>query len=119
MSEERKSGGRKVRKIESSKTKEAQTESTRLTTENSPLTTKMEVHHHPQLEHKPKPWKEYLLEYLMIFLAVMTGFFAESYREHIGDKNREKEYMISMVEDLKSDTAMAVKMISYAKVTMP
>jgi hypothetical protein len=116
MSEERKSGGRKVRKIESSKTKEAQTESTRLTTENSPLTTKMEVHHHPQLEHKPKPWKEYLLEYLMIFLAVMTGFFAESYREHIGDKNREKEYMISMVEDLKSDTAMAVKMISYAKV---
>ncbi|MFB9842968.1 hypothetical protein [Mucilaginibacter ginsenosidivorans] len=22
----------------------------------------MEVHHHPQLEHKPKPWKEYLLE---------------------------------------------------------
>jgi hypothetical protein len=43
----------------------------------------MEVHHHPQLEHKPKPWKEYLLEYIMIFLAVMTGFFAESYREHL------------------------------------
>lgn len=76
----------------------------------------MEVHHHPDLHHKPKPWKEYLLEYLMIFLAVMTGFFAESYREHNGDKNREKEYMISMVEDLKSDTTMAAKMISYGKV---
>lgn len=28
----------------------------------------MEVHHHPQLEHKPKPWKEYVLEYIMIVL---------------------------------------------------
>jgi hypothetical protein len=44
----------------------------------------MEVHHHPQLEHKPKPWKEYFLEYIMIVLAVTTGFFAESLREHIG-----------------------------------
>lgn len=30
----------------------------------------MEVHHHPQLKHEPKPWKEYILEYLMIVLAV-------------------------------------------------
>ncbi|MFI5162957.1 MAG: hypothetical protein ACHQHN_16870, partial [Sphingobacteriales bacterium] len=65
----------------------------------------MEVHHHPQLEHKPKPWKEYLLEYLMIFLAVMTGFFAESYREHLGDRAKETEYMRSMLRDLKADTA--------------
>ena len=65
----------------------------------------MEVHHHPQLEHKPKPWKEYLLEYLMIFLAVMTGFFAESYREHLGDRAKETEYMRSMIQDLRADTA--------------
>src|SRR5882762_7711543 len=65
----------------------------------------MEVHHHPDLHHKPKPWKEYLLEYLMIFLAVMTGFFAESLREHIGDRSKEKEYLISLVAELKSDTA--------------
>src|SRR6185437_2228746 len=65
----------------------------------------MEVHHHPQLEHKPKPWKEYLLEYFMIFLAVMTGFFAESYREHLGDRAKETEYMRGMVQDLKADTA--------------
>ncbi len=30
----------------------------------------MEVHHHPDLHHKPKKWKEYFLEFLMIFLAV-------------------------------------------------
>ena len=76
----------------------------------------MEVHHHPDLHHQPKPWKEYILEYLMIFLAVMTGFFAESLREHIADKHRENEYMASMVEDLKSDTVNAAKMVSYAKV---
>jgi hypothetical protein len=47
----------------------------------------MEVHRHPQLEHKPKPWKEYFLEYIMIFLAVVTGFFAEGLREHMGDRS--------------------------------
>jgi hypothetical protein len=34
----------------------------------------MEVHHHPQLHHQRKPRKEYLLEFLMIFLAVTLGF---------------------------------------------
>jgi hypothetical protein len=64
----------------------------------------MEVHHHPQLEHKPKPWKEYLLEYLMIFLAVMTGFFAESYREHRGERSKEREYIINIKKDLITES---------------
>lgn len=65
----------------------------------------MEVHHHPDLHHKPKKWKEYFLEFLMIFLAVTLGFFAESYREHLVDRTREMEYIKSLVEDLKSDSA--------------
>src|SRR4249919_1977876 len=64
----------------------------------------MEVHHHPQLEHKPKPWKEYLLEYFMIFLAVMTGFFAESYREHLGERSKEHEYVVNIKKDLLTET---------------
>jgi hypothetical protein len=64
----------------------------------------MEVHHHPDLHHKPKKWKEYFLEFLMIFLAVTMGFFAESIRENVADRERESQYMKSMVEDLKSDT---------------
>jgi hypothetical protein len=64
----------------------------------------MEVHHHPDLHHKRRPWKEYVLEYLMIFLAVMTGFFAESYREHLSDHAKEYEYMESLVRDLAADT---------------
>ena len=71
----------------------------------------MEVHHHPDLHHKPKPWKEYLLEGLMIFIAVTMGFFAESLREHIGDKEKEHKYIIGLVRDLKLDTAAASSMI--------
>jgi hypothetical protein len=63
----------------------------------------MEVHHHPQLEHKPKPWKEYFLEGLMIFAAVTMGFFAESLREHISNNDKEKQYVFSLTADLKDD----------------
>jgi hypothetical protein len=76
-----------------------------LTTHNLPLTTKeMEVHHHPQLKHERKPWKEYFLEYLMIVLAVTTGFFAESLREHLGDTSKEHAYITSLKKDLITDT---------------
>jgi hypothetical protein len=51
-------------------------------------TKSMEVHHHPDLHHRKKHWKEYFLEFLMIFLAVTLGFFAESIRENISDKEK-------------------------------
>ena len=63
----------------------------------------MEVHHHPEVEKKN--FKEYFLEFLMIFLAVTMGFFAEAFREHVGDRSKEKEYMSSLLEELKYDTA--------------
>jgi hypothetical protein len=64
----------------------------------------MEVHHHPDLHHKKKNFKEYFLEFLMIFLAVTLGFFAESIRENISNHHKEIKYMESLVDDLKSDT---------------
>jgi len=73
-----------------------------LTTHNSPLTT-MEVHHHPEVEKKGL--KEYFLEGLMIFLAVMMGFFAESLRERISENSRAKEFAKTLYSDLKADTA--------------
>lgn len=63
----------------------------------------MEVHHHPEVGHKS--FKEYLLEGLMIFVAVTLGFFAESLREHIHHGSREAEYARSFVADLRADTA--------------
>jgi hypothetical protein len=63
----------------------------------------MEVHHHPEVEKKG--FKEYILEGLMIFLAVTMGFLAESYREHINERGKEREYMINIKKDLTADTA--------------
>jgi len=49
----------------------------------------------------------------MIFLAVTLGFFAEGLRENISNHHREKQYMQSMVNDLKKDTsAMAREIIA-------
>lgn len=63
----------------------------------------MEVHHHPDLHHNPKKWKEYFLEFLMIFLAVTMGFIAENIREHFVLKKHEKELMVSLTRDLNND----------------
>lgn len=67
--------------------------------------TPMEVHHHPQLDHKPKPWKEYLLEGFMIFIAVMMGFIAENIREDITNREHVRQLTSQLVQDLKVDTA--------------
>ncbi len=63
----------------------------------------MEVHHHPHVEKKN--FKEYFLEFLMIFFAVTLGFFAENIREHIKDKNEIHENIQSVLADLESDVA--------------
>lgn len=61
----------------------------------------MEVHHPHHPAHKKK-WSEYLLEFVMLFAAVTLGFFAENIREGYIEKEHEHEYMVSMLEDLKS-----------------
>ena len=70
----------------------------------------MEVHHHshtsdPDSHRGRKKWTHYFFEFLMLFLAVFAGFLAENWREHIVERKREKEYIRSMIEDLKLDTA--------------
>jgi len=71
----------------------------------------MEVHHHPEIEKKG--FKEYILEGLMIFLAVTMGFFAETIREAISDRSKGKEYIRSFVEDLRKDTASFSNLIAF------
>jgi hypothetical protein len=62
----------------------------------------MEVHHPHHPTHS-KPWKEYFLEFFMLFIAVTLGFFAENQREHFVEKHREKQYMESLLLDLEKD----------------
>lgn len=83
-----------------------------------PETEYMEVHHHPNVEKKGL--KEYILEGLMIFIAVSMGFFAENIREHLGDRRKEKEFIYSLKEDLVNDafhlhTAIQKNNIKYQK----
>jgi hypothetical protein len=73
----------------------------------------MEVHHHPDLHHKRKKFKEYFLEFIMIFLAVTMGFFAENIREYFSDSQKEKQYIQSLYEDLKADTTSISFLIKY------
>jgi hypothetical protein len=78
-----------------------------LPTAHSQLPTEqMEVHHHPDLHHEKKAWKEYLLEFLMIFLAVTMGFVAETIREGVSDRAKGMEYIKSFVQDLRRDTLL-------------
>ncbi len=62
----------------------------------------MEVHHHP---HAVKGFKAYFLEFLMIFLAVTLGFFAEGLRENLVNHGKEKHLVTGILADLKKDTS--------------
>ncbi len=62
----------------------------------------MEVHHHPHPDKKK--FKEYFLEFLMIFLAVTLGFIAENFREYLSDHSKGKDYVLSIKTDLAADT---------------
>src|SRR5437762_13179198 len=52
-----------------------------------------------------KKWTHYLWEFLMLFLAVFCGFLAENIREHSVEGRKEKEYIKSIIEDLKTDSS--------------
>ena len=76
----------------------------------------MEIHHQTHIPtSREKKWKHYFWEFLMLFLAVFCGFLAENQREHYIENYREKQFMITMVEDLKSDTAQLIWLIGRRK----
>jgi hypothetical protein len=79
-------------------TEEPETTNPKLQTEN------MEVHKHPHHVAHKKKWGEYLLEFLMLFLAVFLGFLAENIREHQVEKERAHGLVASLLNDLQHDT---------------
>jgi len=79
--------------------------------ENKPDAKQMEVHHHPEVEKKGI--KEYLLEGLMIFLAVFMGFIAENIREDYTEHKKAEAFATTMVTDLTEDTAQLKTYIAY------
>jgi hypothetical protein len=80
-------------------------------------TENMDIHAN-HLHHAPgeKIW-HYFFEFLMLFLAVFCGFIAENWREQLKEHQREKEFIHSIVEDLKSDTLQSHKILVQLRST--
>ncbi|HEY9701621.1 MAG TPA: hypothetical protein V6C58_04205, partial [Allocoleopsis sp.] len=72
----------------------------------------MEVHHHSHTARKK--WNHYFWEFLMLFLAVFCGFLAEYQLEHKIEKDRERQYMKGLLEDLAADTVMMNNTMDFA-----
>ena len=76
---------------------------------------KMEIHAgHLHRAPGKKIW-HYFFEFLMLFLAVFCGFIAENWREQLREHQREKEFILSIVEDIKSDTLESNKILLQLK----
>ena len=61
----------------------------------------MEVHAHTHTSRKK--WTHYFWEFLMLFLAVFCGFLAEYQLEHKIEKDRERQFVESMIKELEAD----------------
>ena len=85
------------------------------TTNYKPETENMEVHHHTHADHGKKSWKSYFWEFLMLFLAVFCGFLAEYQLEHVIERDREKKFIQTFIEDLKTDTADINRVLLFRK----
>jgi len=73
----------------------------------------MEAHTHPH--HQDKKWTNYLWEFLMLFLAVFCGFLAENIRGQSVERHREKQFIQSFIEDLKTDTAAIGQIMDFRR----
>ena len=73
----------------------------------------MEVHAHT---HTPrKKWTHYFWEFLMLFLAVFCGFLAEYQLEHKIEKDKERQFINSLVADLQDDVNNLDSMMKFEK----
>ena len=62
----------------------------------------MDVHYLPSNRHI-KSAKEYLIDIIIIFLAVTLGFFGNDFRNSYSEKAQAKVYALSLYDDLKND----------------
>lgn len=78
----------------------------------------MEVHHPHHPSHKKK-WSEYIIEFVMLFAAVTLGFFAENVREHQIIEHKTKQNLMSIILDLKKDSALIQnRLVEYKQASM-
>ena len=75
------------------------------------------------IEHKPasisvemkKTWKDYLFEFTMPFLAVTAAFLLNTEREDYVERNLEKQYIKSIINDFSDDAKLIDGQINFHK----
>jgi hypothetical protein len=75
----------------------------------------MEVYH-PHGNHPNRKFKDYIFEFMMLFIAITGGFFMENMREHRVDRHKEKEYMVGLIRDVKEDTTAIKSIIRWNRI---
>ena len=82
---------------------------------NKPYTENTKTQHTNSLRWPQKKIKTYIFEFLMLFFAVFCGFIADNLREKLSEHQREKIFISSIVEDIKSDTLESNKILIRLK----
>jgi hypothetical protein len=75
----------------------------------------MEVHAHSH-SHGKKNWKAYFWEFLMLFLAVFSGFLAEYQLEHKIEKERAEKFLQSMLLDVRTNISNLDSLIKQDRI---
>lgn len=57
------------------------------------------------LREGKRNWKEYFIEFLMLFAAVSLGFLAENYRDELNEEKQAVELAYSLYNDVYEDSA--------------
>lgn len=78
----------------------------------------MEVHHHTHHEHGKRNWKSYFWEFLMLFLAVFSGFLAEIQLEHYIEHQRENKFIKQLLIDINADEANLNEYLHQQKIRL-
>jgi len=77
----------------------------------------MEVHHHSHPVHAGrKKWTHYFWEFLMLFLAVFCGFLAEYQLEHKIERERAKQFLQSMLVDVRTNIFILDSLINQNQI---
>ena len=74
----------------------------------------MEVHHHSHTARKK--WTNYFWEFLMLFLAVLCGFFAEYQLEHKIERDRARQFLQSMAVDVRTNIKNLDSLLTQDKI---
>ena len=58
-------------------------------------------------DHGRLPWARYAIEFVILFLGVFLAFLSDGHREHLQDREREREYLQAISCELNVEIALS------------